>query len=90
MEITAQIWEWSIRKNIKISAEHVPGKLNTTADHESRLKGDSSEWMLDQQCLSDHGSSRSMSNRPVCIDAISTAPKIHELETAPGFNCYGC
>ena len=30
-----------------ISAEHLPGKLNTTADHESRLKGDSSEWMLD-------------------------------------------
>ena len=30
-----------------ISAEHLPGKLNTTADHKSRLKGDSSEWMLD-------------------------------------------
>ena len=37
--------------------------------------------------LSDHGSSRSMSNS---IDVISTAPKIHELETTPGFNCYGC
>ena len=30
-----------------ISAEHLPGKLNTMADQESRLKGDSSEWMLD-------------------------------------------
>ena len=30
-----------------ISAEYLPSKLNTTADHESRLKGDSSEWMLD-------------------------------------------
>ena len=47
MEITAQIWEWSIQRNIVISAEHLPGKLNTTADQESRLKGDSSEWMLD-------------------------------------------
>ena len=47
MEITAQVWEWSIPRNIMISAEHLPGKLNTTADHESRLKGDSSEWMLD-------------------------------------------
>ena len=47
MEITAQVWEWSIPRNIMISAEHLPGRLNTTADHESRLKGDSSEWMLD-------------------------------------------
>ena len=47
MEITAQIWEWSIQRNTVISAEHLPGKLNTTADWESRLKGDSSEWMLD-------------------------------------------
>ena len=47
MEITAQIWEWSIQRNIVISAEHLPGRLNTTADQESRLKGDSSEWKLD-------------------------------------------
>ena len=39
---------------------------------------------------SNHGSSRSMSNRPVCIEVISTAPKIHELETRPGFNWYRC
>ena len=39
---------------------------------------------------SDHGSSRSMSNRPICIEVISTTPEIRELETRPGFNCYGC
>ena len=39
---------------------------------------------------SDHGSSWSMSNRPICIEVISTIPEIHELETRPRFNCYGC
>ena len=91
MEITAQVWEWSIPRNIMISAEHLPGKLNTTVDRESRLKRDSSEWMLDPSSVSsDHGSSRSMSNRPICIEVISTTPEIHELETRPRFNCYGC
>ena len=47
MEIAAQIWDWSIRRNIVILAEHLPSKPNKTADQESRLKGDSSEWMLD-------------------------------------------
>ena len=31
-----------------------------------------------------------MSNRPICIEVISTTPEIHELETRPRFNCYGC
>ena len=35
MEITAQVWEQSIHRNIMISAKHLPGKLNTMADHES-------------------------------------------------------
>ena len=39
---------------------------------------------------SDHGSSWSMSSRPICIKVISTAPEIHELETRPGLDCYGC
>ena len=35
MEVTTQVWEWSIHRNIMILAEDLPGKLNTTADHES-------------------------------------------------------
>ena len=30
-----------------ISAQHVPGKLNTIADSESRVFIDSSEWKID-------------------------------------------
>ena len=49
LEIAKQVWEWSLGRNLFISAEHLPGRLNTIADQESRKKIDSSEWMLDPQ-----------------------------------------
>ena len=47
MDLTAQIWEWSMDRDMTLTAEYLPGKMNVRADHESRLKGDSSEWKLD-------------------------------------------
>ena len=47
MEITAQVWNWSLERKIFLSAEHIPGIQNVDADRESRRKGDSSEWKLD-------------------------------------------
>ena len=41
MEITSQIWNWSLRRRIFLSAEHLPGVQNVDADL------DSSEWKLD-------------------------------------------
>ena len=59
MDLTAQIWSWSIARKILISAEHLPGRLNTIVDQESRLVKDSSEWKLDpnvfQQVMSTLG-----------------------------------
>lgn len=46
MELAAEMWEWSLCRNIVITAEHLPGRLNTVADQESRMRGDSSEWIL--------------------------------------------
>ena len=34
-----------------ISAQHVPGKLNTIADSESRVFNASSEWRIDPQTI---------------------------------------
>ena len=47
MEITSQIWNWSLDRKIFLSAEHLPGIQNVDADQESRRKQDSSEWKLD-------------------------------------------
>ena len=42
-----QLWTWCLERNITISAEHLPGVLNITADRESRTIQSSVEWMLD-------------------------------------------
>ena len=46
-QLALKMWNWCIDHHITISAEHLPGSLNQTADRESRSKGDSSEWALD-------------------------------------------
>ena len=41
-----KIWEWAIIHKKHRSAAHIPGKLNTVADKESRLSRIDTEWML--------------------------------------------
>ncbi|XP_045167144.1 uncharacterized protein LOC123530436 [Mercenaria mercenaria] len=48
-ELTREIWEWCEKRNIWLSAYHIPGKLNTTADTLSRMSkklNDDMEWSL--------------------------------------------
>ena len=45
------IWEWCISRHIWISAAYLPGKLNVTADAESRLNNSNLEWMLNRDTL---------------------------------------
>ena len=40
------IWQWCLQRKIPISAQHIPGIQNSTADHESRVDRDSSHWKL--------------------------------------------
>lgn len=44
--LAVEIWEWCLARVITIHAEHLPGKLNTRADWESRHVNDSSDWRL--------------------------------------------
>ena len=47
-----KIWEWEIiYKNHLLSAAHIPGKLNTVADKESRSNHIDIEWMLQSKFL---------------------------------------
>ena len=45
-ELAHQIWLWCIEQNNWLTATHLPGKLNTTADKESRSVHDNTEWKL--------------------------------------------
>jgi hypothetical protein len=41
-----EMWKWCFERRILISAEHLPGKLNVTADRLSRVFQDHVEWSL--------------------------------------------
>ena len=46
-----KIWEWAIIYKNHLSAAHIPGKLNTVADKESRSNHTDTEWMLQSKVL---------------------------------------
>ena len=44
--LARKIWDFSLSRKIMITAEYLPGRLNTEADWVSRHFQDSSEWLL--------------------------------------------
>ena len=46
--VTTKIWMWCLQRQITITASHIPGKMNLTADSASRKFQDSSDWMLNK------------------------------------------
>lgn len=44
--LTLELWRWCLERNIVLSTQHAPGKLNTIADLESRALNDKSEWKI--------------------------------------------
>ena len=47
--IAKKIWDWAIKHQVQVSAEHLPGKQNVTADKLSRELNDNLEWSLDRE-----------------------------------------
>ena len=47
-EMALQIWDWCSRRDIWITAAHLPGSKNVEADLMSRQFKDNTEWMLDR------------------------------------------
>ena len=45
-QLTRDLWLWCMDRNITLKAVHLAGKLNVTADEESRVMKDRSDWML--------------------------------------------
>jgi len=40
------LWDWSLQRNIFLTAEHLLGEQNAIADQESRAMRDRCAWML--------------------------------------------
>ena len=47
--LAKEMWIWCINKNIWVSAVHIAGKLNTSADNKSRNFSDKHEWALNKE-----------------------------------------
>lgn len=52
LALILELWQWCLERNIMISAQHVPGKLNTIVDSELRVFNDSSNWKIDPKMIS--------------------------------------
>jgi hypothetical protein len=50
--IARDLWMWCLERDILLSAQHLPGVENTTADRESRKMRDRSDWMIDPSIFS--------------------------------------
>lgn len=48
LSLTKDLWSWCLANNIRLSAQHIPGRLNTIADEESRTLVDRSDWILNR------------------------------------------
>ena len=46
--LTVDLWKYCLDNQIMLTAEHLPGALNITADKESRVFNDSSNWKLNE------------------------------------------
>ena len=57
LQLTSQVkdlWEWCLQRQLTVTAQHLPGLENVTADYLSRHLTDRTDWMLDPnifQCL---------------------------------------
>lgn len=48
-DLAIEVWNWALKRGLTLHAEHIPGVLNVTADRESRMKKDASDWKLAQK-----------------------------------------
>ena len=48
-KLAVGFWDWCMKRQITIHAEHLPGKLNVLADYESRHLSDCSDWKLNPE-----------------------------------------
>ena len=45
-KLNKEFWLWCMERDTSVQAQHLAGKLNETADEESRVMKDRSDWML--------------------------------------------
>lgn len=49
LRLARALWMWCLKRNIHLTAQHLPGRENIVADQESRLMIDKSDWKLSER-----------------------------------------
>ena len=83
--LSRDIWEVLFKKNLTISAEHLPSALNMEADWESQNSRDSSDWKLSPLTFQ---RIKSRFGHPL-VDLLASR-KLFFLETRPTQQGGGC
>ena len=83
VSLTLELWQWCVQKSILITAQHLPGKLNSAADRESREFYDSSEWQIDPQVIQPFITGCN-------VDLFALLPTYASWKTRPGGFLHGC
>ena len=76
--LTKEIWAYCTDQKIWLSAVHILGKDNNTADYMSRLLNENTEWRLAPFVFQSH-----IRNRPFCFCIKSPGSKIYFMESRP-------
>ena len=80
--IAVKMWVWCLERNMFLSALYVPGILNKIADLLSRLKLESTEWMLKSQNFQTNSKClQNASSRHVRIRPKSPSSKVFLLDS---------
>ena len=79
--IVKELWLWCMNRDITLTAEHLPGFLNTIADEESRVMKDNSDWMLHPRVF--NRIQRRWGPLEVDMFASHSTFQVFQLETGP-------
>ena len=63
-DLAKEIWSWCAQRNIWLTAVHIPGVENVTADKQSRQSHSQLEWTLDRTIFRD------------CLNVVNVVPNI--------------
>ena len=79
-----QIWDYLQSKKITITAEHLPGHLNITADWESRNFQDKSDWELSPEVFAKICQKLGTPSIDLFTSLLSSTPSLDGLEAISG------
>ena len=88
--LNKEFWLWCMERDITVHAQHLAGALNCTADAESRVMRDRSDWMLCPNVFQAINDKVGPLEVDLCLQTDNPTFIFRELEAGPGGNSHRC